>query len=64
MAWVEAHQCLANHPKLFHLMDITDLPRDRCIGRLFLLWTWALEFAGDIRAHSALIAGACRAGNE
>jgi hypothetical protein len=47
MAWVEAHQSLANHPKLFHLMDLTDLPRDRCIGRLFLLWTWALEFAED-----------------
>lgn len=47
MAWIESHQSLANHPKLLKLIFITGCDRDRCIGKLSLLWWWALDYAED-----------------
>lgn len=47
MAWIESHQELAEHPKLFHLASLTGLSMDACIGRLHRLWWWCLKFAED-----------------
>lgn len=47
MAWIESHQGLARHPKLINLMHLTGYARDRCIGKLNLLWWWVLDYAED-----------------
>lgn len=47
MAWIESHQELAEHPKLFHLASLSGLSTDACIGRLHRLWWWCLKFAED-----------------
>lgn len=47
MAWIESHQELDEHPKLFHLASLSGLSRDTCIGRLHRLWWWCLKFAED-----------------
>lgn len=47
MAWIEVHQSLSLHPKLLALAD--DLGEDRLMtmGRLLLLWWWALDVTRD-----------------
>lgn len=42
MAWIELHQELAEHRKLDRLIQESGAGRDACIGRLCLLWLWAL----------------------
>jgi hypothetical protein len=47
MAWIESHQSLATHPKLFKFASLTGYDMDRCIGKLHRLWWWALDYAED-----------------
>jgi hypothetical protein len=47
VAWIESHQDLANHPKLFRLAELSKLSVDVCIGRLHRLWWWCLTYAED-----------------
>lgn len=47
MAWIEAHQELARHPKLKKAARALDVPQPQLIGHLFLLWWWALDYAPD-----------------
>lgn len=42
MAWIELHQELAQHRKLDRLIKDTGVGRDAALGRLCLLWLWAL----------------------
>ena len=50
MAWIEAHQGLANHVKTIKLRKILKIKKIEAIGILFLLWWWALDCApsGDL----------------
>ena len=47
MAWIEAHQGLAQHPKTKRLARMLDISTAEAIGHLFLFWWWALEYADD-----------------
>ena len=47
MAWIEAHQGLARHPKTKRLARLLNLSLPTVIGHLFLLWWWALDYAQD-----------------
>ncbi len=47
MAWIELHQELAQHRKLDRLIKDTGLGRDAALGRLCLLWLWALQNRPD-----------------
>lgn len=50
MAWIEAHQGLANHIKTIKLRKILRIKKIEAIGILFLLWWWAMDNApsGDL----------------
>lgn len=59
MAWIEAHQELANHPKTKKLAYKLSLNKPSTIGSLILLWWWAIDYApdGDLsKFDSAIIA--------
>lgn len=47
MAWIELHQELAEHRKLHRLIKLTGVGRDAALGRLCLLWLWALTNRPD-----------------
>ncbi|MDD5081741.1 MAG: hypothetical protein PHU08_00065 [Dehalococcoidales bacterium] len=47
MAWIESHQSLATHRKLFKLCEELKIDRPTGIGLLHLLWYWALDNAPD-----------------
>ena len=47
MAWIEAHQELANHPKTLKLSLLLKIPKAQVIGMLLLLWWWAVDYAPD-----------------
>ena len=47
MSWIESHQNLATHPKLFKLATLTGYDSDKCIAKLHRLWWWALDYAED-----------------
>ena len=47
MAWIEAHQSLAESPKLLTLCKRLKIPHSQGIGHLFFLWRWALDHAPD-----------------
>lgn len=47
MAWIESHQTLREHPKLFLLMESLDISQSEAIGLLHLLWWWAMDYAPD-----------------
>lgn len=47
MAWIEAHQELARHPKVRRLARELDVTRAAAIGHLFMVWWWAVDFAPD-----------------
>ena len=45
MAWIESHQDLVHHPKLFKLVSITGWRPNEAIGLLHRLWWWSLSYA-------------------
>lgn len=47
MAWIESHQSLANHPKIFKLSSLTGYETDKCLAKMHRLWWWALTYAED-----------------
>jgi hypothetical protein len=47
MAWIESHQSLGTHKKLFALCEKLKIKRSEAIGILHLLWWWALDNAPD-----------------
>jgi hypothetical protein len=47
MAWIELHQTLREHKKLFACADVLNLSRIEMIGTLVSLWLWALDNAQD-----------------
>lgn len=47
MAWIESHQTLGNHPKLFKLAAILNCGRATAVGYLHYLWWWAIDYAPD-----------------
>jgi len=42
--WIESHQSLVAHPKLFKLASLTKMHPDLCIGKLHRLWWWTLQY--------------------
>jgi hypothetical protein len=47
VAWIESHEGLARHPKTKKLARLLGENVPSAIGRLHLLWWWALEYAQD-----------------
>ncbi len=47
MAWIMSHQSLARHPKTRKLARLLGISLPDAIGRLHLLWWWALDYADD-----------------
>jgi len=47
MAWFKMHQELARHPKLKRFARGLGISRPTAIGHLFLLWSWAMDYAQD-----------------
>lgn len=47
MAWFKMHQELARHPKLKRFARGLGISRPTAIGHLFLLWSWAMDYAPD-----------------
>lgn len=47
MAWIELHQTLREHKKMFACADALSLSRIEMIGTLVSLWLWALDNAQD-----------------
>lgn len=47
MAWIELHQTLREHKKMFACADALGLSRIEMIGTLVSLWLWALDNAQD-----------------
>jgi hypothetical protein len=45
MAWIEAHQELAHHPKIRRLARELGVPKAQAIGHLLMLWLWAVSYA-------------------
>lgn len=54
MAWIELHQGLREHRKLFACAEMLNLSRVEMIGTLVSLWLWALDNAqgGSLRGVS------------
>src|SRR3990167_8992325 len=44
-AWIESHQTLREHPKIYKLMDLLQISRAEVIGHLHMLWWWAIDYA-------------------
>jgi len=55
MSWIRSEQTLQRHPKTLELSRLSNIDLDTTIGRLHLLWYWALDFAfdGDLRKFDA-----------
>jgi hypothetical protein len=53
-AWIESHQSLGRHPKLFRLAGKLRVHKAQAIGHLQYLWWWALDFApnGNLSAFT------------
>lgn len=47
MAWIELHQTLREHKKMFACADALGLSRIEMVGTLVSLWLWALDNAQD-----------------
>ncbi len=43
MAWIEVHQSLREHRKMFACAEMLNLSRKEMIGTLISLWLWALD---------------------
>lgn len=51
MAWIESHQELRDHPKLYKLIEILSLEKPQAVGHLHLLWWWCVDYAPDGVLH-------------
>lgn len=47
MAWIESHQTLRNHPKLFEFSKLIGQDRVVLTGHLLWLWWWCMDYAPD-----------------
>jgi len=47
MAWIESHQSLGTHKKLYKLATLLNISRPQAVGHLQFLWWWALDNAPD-----------------
>ena len=47
MSWIESHQSLLNHPKLFKLCGAMEWEKYEGVGRLHAFWYWCMEYALD-----------------
>lgn len=47
MAWIESHQGLREHPKVYALCDALKISKVEAIGHLHYFWWWALDYAAD-----------------
>lgn len=47
MAWIEFHQALVTHRKLYALAKTLKVRRSHAAGHLAFLWTWAVDNAPD-----------------
>ena len=45
MAWIESHQSLGRHPKVYRLASKLRIHKAQAIGHLQYLWWWTLDFA-------------------
>ena len=45
MAWIEAHDTLREHPKLYHLANALQITRETAVGHLMFFWWWTLTYA-------------------
>ena len=56
MAWIKSNQELAQHPKVKRLARMLEITVPDAIGRLHLLWWWAMDYAqdGDLSKFDAL----------
>ena len=55
MAWMKTNQELRRHPKVKHLARMLGISLPDAIGRLHLLWWWAMDYAqdGDLSRYEA-----------
>lgn len=60
MVWIESHQPLRNHPKLFSLMESLKITRRDAIGLLHLLWWWCADYAKDGQLDKVSLTHLCR----
>lgn len=49
MAWIESHETLKDHPKLYRLMSQLKISKVAAVGHLHLLWWWCLKYASEGR---------------
>jgi len=56
MAWIEAHQGLAQHPKTKRMARMLGISTAEAIGHLFMLWWWGMDYAqdGDLSKYDEL----------
>lgn len=47
MAWIESHQALREHPKVYFLMNKLNISKAQTIGHLQMLWWWCIDYAID-----------------
>ncbi len=47
MAWIESHQELRNHPKVFALAAMLNGDPAHIVGHLHCLWWWCMDYAVD-----------------
>lgn len=47
MAWIESHQTLREHPKVYVLVDALGVSKAQVLGHLHLLWWWCVDYAPD-----------------
>lgn len=59
MSWLESHQELASHPKLFHLASLMKWEVDLALGKLHRFWYWCVDYAedGDLRKYNDELLG-------
>ncbi len=67
MAWIESHDEMSEHPKLFKLMDSLGISQIEAVGHLHCLWHFTLKYAwqdGDLKkfGDAAIAKGAKWAG--
>lgn len=47
MAWIESHQTLREHPKVYYFMDLLEIEKPQAVGHLHLFWWWCVDYASD-----------------